>query len=124
MKNKISAALAFALSIALLAFVNEPRKKIKSLPASVIISWNLIGYEAGSGKESQAFMAVRNQTMMHLAMHDALNAINPVYETYALKSRNKKADPEAAAAAAAYTVLIMAYPDKKDMLDAKLGEWL
>ena len=124
MKNKISAALAFTLCFAMLAFVNEPKKKIKALPSDVIISWNLIAGEIGSAKEHQPFMALRTQTIMHLAMHDALNAINPVYETYALKVRNRNADPIGAAATAAYTVLITAYPRKKELLDAKLGEWL
>jgi hypothetical protein len=123
MKNKI-AAIAFVLSFAMLAFVSGPEKKVKGLSSEVVVSWNLIAGEAMISKENQPFMIVRNQTMMHLAMHDALNAINPVYETYALKARNKKADPEAAAAVAAYTVLIAAYPDKKEMLDGKLGEWL
>lgn len=124
MKNKISAALAFVLSLAMLAFIKGPEKKVKNLSSEVIVSWNIIAGETMISKENQPFMIVRNQTMMHLAMHDALNAINPVYETYALKARNKKADPEAAAATAAYTVLVAAYPDKKEMLDAKLGEWL
>lgn len=124
MKNKIPAAIALLLSFTMLAFIKEPSKKVKDLSSEVIISWNIIAGETMISKENQPFMIVRNQTMMHLAMHDALNAINPVYETYALKAKNKKADPEAAAAVAAYTVLIAAYPDKKEMLDAKLGEWL
>lgn len=124
MKSKITAIIAFALSFTMLAFVGEPRKKVKNLSSEVVIAWNLIASEAMSGKDFQPFMAIRVQTMMHLAMHDALNAINPVYETYALKTKNRKADPEGAAAIAAYTVLISACPDKKEMLDGKLGQWL
>lgn len=124
MKSKISAAIAFVLCFAMLAFVSDPRKKVKQLSSEVIIAWNNIAHETTSGKDFQPFMAARVHAIMHLAMHDALNAINPVYETYALKVKNKKADPEAAAAVAAYTVLIASLPEKKEILDQKLGQWL
>jgi hypothetical protein len=56
--------------------------------------------------------------MVHLAIHDALNGIAPVYATYALHEQDKKADPIAAISAAAYTVLAETYPDKKTKLDS------
>jgi hypothetical protein len=44
--------------------------------------------------------------IMHIAMHDALNSIKPKYETFALKDRReKRADPDAAVAAAGYWVI-------------------
>ena len=48
--------------------------------------------------------------MVHLAMHDALNGIAPVYETYALQQLDKKADPVAAISAAAHEVLVASVP--------------
>jgi hypothetical protein len=130
MKYKISATLAFVLCITLLAFVDKPRNKFKHLSSEVIISWNLISHEAMGGKDYQPLknyqplMATRVHSMVHLAMHDALNAIDPVYETYALKAKSKQADPEASAAVAAYTVLLAHFPDKVEMLNTRLGEWL
>jgi hypothetical protein len=59
--------------------------------------------------------------MVHLAMHDALNGIAPVYETYALTQSDKKADPVAALSSAAYTVLVGSFPAKKAQLDAALA---
>lgn len=43
--------------------------------------------------------------MVNIAVHDALNSIVPKYKTYALNKRDKKADPEAAAAQAAHDVI-------------------
>ncbi|HYF32101.1 MAG TPA: vanadium-dependent haloperoxidase [Chitinophagaceae bacterium] len=124
MKNKTSSAVAFVLSIAMMAFISKPTPKFKELPADVIISWNLISHETMDGKNYQPMLASRVNTMVHIAMHDALNAIDPVYVSYALKERDRKADPEAAAATAAYTVLVASFPEKKEMLNAKLAEWL
>jgi hypothetical protein len=48
--------------------------------------------------------------MVNLAMHDALNNITRKYNTYALDSLVKNADPTAAVAQAAYDVLIVEAP--------------
>ena len=46
---------------------------------------------------------LRHAAMVQLAVHDALNAIKPKYNTYALNGvRNKQANPDAAVASAAY----------------------
>ena len=124
MKNKTSPAVAFLLSIAMMAFINKPSEQFKDLSADVITSWNLLSHEIQEGKDYQPFIASRVHTMMHLAMHDALNAIEPRYESYALKVKDKKADPVAAASSAAYTVLLASFPGKKEILNAKLAEWL
>jgi hypothetical protein len=129
MKSKIS-LVAFALSFLMVAFVNKPKEKFKNLSADVIIAWNLISHEtmAKKGyqplKDYQPLLGSRINAMVHLAMHDALNSIDAKFETYALHAKDKKADPEIAAATAAYTVLIASFPDKKEMLNAKLNEWL
>jgi len=43
--------------------------------------------------------------MVNIAVHDALNNIIPKYSTYALKARDKDADPNAAVAKAAHDVI-------------------
>jgi hypothetical protein len=43
--------------------------------------------------------------MVHIAMHDALNNIAPVCETYAHHTEDKKADPIVAVSVAAHAVL-------------------
>jgi hypothetical protein len=82
---------------------------------SVILDYSLAAYhviKAGDGYQDP-MAASRSLAMMHLAMHDAVNAINPRYQRYALavappSSRN--ADPAIAAAVAANDVLAALYP--------------
>lgn len=116
--------MAFVLSIAMMAFLGKPKNRYKDLSSEVITSWNVISHETMEGKNYDCLMASRIHSMVHLAMHDALNAIEPVYETYVLKEKDKKADPEAAAATAAYTVLVQSFPAQKQMLIIKLNQWL
>ena len=56
---------------------------------------------------------------MHIAMHDALNAIHPKYDQYAYFGRSKGANPVAAAAKAAHDVLVAVYPAQRGTLDAE-----
>jgi len=52
--------------------------------------------------------------MMHLAMHDALNAVEPIYETYAFAASRPDASALAAASQAAHDVARTAYPEHSD----------
>ena len=58
---------------------------------------------------------------MHLAMHDALNAIVPIYEAYAYAGGPRLAHPIAAAAQAAHDVLVAQYPDQQAKLGGQLA---
>ena len=60
--------------------------------------------------------------MLHIAMFEAVNAIDRRYAPYKLNlSADRAASREAAAAAAAYDVLLALHPDKKADLDATLA---
>src|SRR5688572_16536772 len=60
----------------------------------------------------------RAQTQVALAMFEALNAIDRRYESYVgLTAREPSASQEAAAAAAAYHVLLAHFPSQKAALD-------
>lgn len=89
---------------------------------AVVLQWNAIAYETMNGPSYDPMIASRIFAMVHIAMHDALNSIAPVYETYSLQKQDKNADPVAALSAAAYTVLVKSFPDKKEQLDAKLAQ--
>ena len=65
----------------------------------------------------------RALAMMHLAMHDALNAIVPIYETYAYR-RYGLAHPIAAASQAAHDVLVAQHPDQRPKLIEHHAGWL
>jgi hypothetical protein len=87
----------------------------------IILTWNTIAYEAMGGDQyMHGLFAARMNTMMHIAMHDALNSVYPRYETYAYRRETTSADPIAAAASAAHTVLVANLPDQKSMLDEYL----
>lgn len=62
--------------------------------------------------------------MTHIAMHDALNAIDPQYATYAFTGKDAGADPIAATATAAHTVLLHEIPAGKGFLDSALQQSL
>jgi hypothetical protein len=67
---------------------------------------------------------VRTLTMLHLAMHDALSAIDPVYTPYLYQGEAQHAAPTAAAAQAAYEVAVHEYPSQTPSLAAELASWL
>ena len=130
MKKSMYYFLAFA-SIVLVAFTAayEHRGKGKEMPFknhsnAVILSWNNTAFETMQGPSYNPLLASRILAMVHLAMHDALNSIVPVYETYAYRGEEKKADPVAAVSAAAHSVLVGSFPDKKEQLDAVLDKVL
>ncbi|BCT91781.1 haloperoxidase [Lysobacter helvus] len=82
-----------------------------------VSEWNAIGIDAGASLE-RGMSEQRELAMMHLAMHDALNAIRPVYAPYAAGlGEHPNASPEAAIAAAAHDVLVATVPGKRAELD-------
>ena len=91
----------------------------------VIASWNSLAHDLAFAEDQLlTFKGQRALAMMHLAMHDALNAIVPVYETYAYAGGSGLAHPIAATAQAAYDVLLDQYPDQGAALSVELARWL
>lgn len=91
----------------------------------IVLEWNEVAYRAFGGEAYQnSVMASRINAMMHLAMHDALNAVFPKYATYAFEGKDTNASPIAAAASAAYEVLLSEIPDQKVFLDSALHQSL
>lgn len=100
-------------------------KQIKDLPNTVVLEWNEIAFKAFSGPAYQhSLMASRINAMTHIAIHDVLNAIDPVYSKYVFIGNDPGADPVSAVAAAAYEVLLHEIPAKKDFLDSALQKSL
>jgi hypothetical protein len=94
---------------------------LEGISNDIIIEWNEIAYQAFGGENYlHSLMASRINAMTHIAMHDALNSIYPVYATYTFNGRDEKANPIAAAASAAYTVLAHEIPGKTTFLDSML----
>ena len=91
---------------------------------SVVAAWNQTINDIGFAEELSFPKAIRAHVMMHIAIHDALNAVVPLYRQYAYRSREPGADPIAAAAQAAHDVGVSQYPDQQAKLDAELARWL
>lgn len=84
--------------------------------ADAVTDWNSIanGVIGGAGGPPHQFRAF---AMVHLAIHDALNAIDPRYDTYSVVAPgNPNASPEAAVAAAARRVLVDTLPSAQDVV--------
>ncbi len=96
----------------------------------VVIDWNLETYaviKADSGY-ADPMAASRVLAMVHLAIHDAVNAIEPRYQPYAYapkaRSVTRGADSAVAAAVAAHDVLAALFPKQKALLSARLDTTL
>lgn len=90
------------------------------LAADAVTGWSELVCSQAIG-EFDPFVA----TLMHAAMHDALNAINPRYARWTAATPHEpsapNAAPEAAVAAAAYGVLMGMQPEKTAPIKASLA---
>jgi hypothetical protein len=100
----------------------KPANPFPEIANKVILDWNVNAFDAMGGTSYQnTLVASRLNAMVHIAMHDALNSIVQVYEKYNNVTNDESAHPVAAAATAAYTVLVNQFPEKKTMLDERLA---
>jgi hypothetical protein len=96
-----------------------------SARADAVTDWDVIAFDAVDASGATGPTTALPITMAHVAMHDALNAIDRRYEPYAYDAAGPKdASPEAAVAAAAYGVLVADIPNQKPWLDAALASSL
>ena len=90
--------------------------------SDVIMDWNAKADALATEKQLLNASNARGQAMLHIAMFEAVNAIDRRYAPYKLSlSADRAASREAAAASAAYDVLLALHPDKKADLDATLA---
>jgi hypothetical protein len=120
--RKIFYTVATPLLI-LLSCNNKP-----SEPAAtndVVVGWNNLAVTIAEQHDHfYSYIGVRALTMMHVAMHDALNAISLKYIPYALNEKKPDADAVAACSQAAYEVLSAIYPKRTDTIQKELQKWL
>lgn len=103
----------------------QKQLKIDSYPAEMAVSWNESVMEIAVAEDGLLTLkGVRTLSMMHLAMHDALNSIHPLYGQYAYDEKVNDTNPLASAAQAAYEVAVAQYPDKQQELEEVLDYWL
>ena len=94
-------------SLSLLAIANPATP----VWADEVYDWNIAGFAIAEAGGQHPILVSRTMAMMHLAIHDALNAIDRRYEPYLAKRRaESSAAPGAAVAAAAHDVLAGVLP--------------
>src|SRR5215510_6649231 len=98
---------------------------VGSARADVITDWNDVALEAViAAREAQPTQA-RSVTMVHVAMFEAVNAIDRRYARYATKvAPASGASREVAAATAAHVVLTKLYPNQRAAFDKAYDTWI
>jgi hypothetical protein len=103
----IGKRIGSVLGLLLLAEVGLPRE----VTANEVYEWNVTGFEAIAAGGQNPIVISRTMAMVHLAVHDALNAIERRYEPYLYEgSADRSADAGAAVATAARDVLVGVVP--------------
>ena len=98
----VSVAGALALTVLLCS---------RQAAADDVIDWSVTGFEASTAGGQNNVVLSRTMAMLHLAIHDALNAIDRRYEPYLFQGNvEPSAAPTAAIAAAARDVLVGVIP--------------
>ena len=98
---------------------------IEDYKADIIISWNQKILEIAVAEDGLLTLkGVRTASMMHIAIHDALNTIVQKYSSYSYVGEIRKANPLAAVVYAAYGVAVSQYPDKQKEFENELKKWL
>jgi hypothetical protein len=93
--------------------------------ADVIIDWNTKSDEIAAQKQVPPVNHSRGTAMLHVAMFEAVNAIEGRYLPYKLNlAADRTTSKEAAAASAGHDILLALYPDQQSALDATLATML
>jgi len=130
MKN-LTALIGAALAAASLGCA--PMPEAGSTPAGspdpgsdVVVAWNDRVLAAAEAEDRfLTLKGLRTAAMMHLAIHDAVNAIDRRFEPYlGTLADAPEADPVAAAAQAAFDVASDQYPGEAERFAAERDRWL
>lgn len=120
----------FALGLALVLMMSacasqEETQETKIFDNEIVIDLNQLTYSiANEHDQFYSFIGVRALAMVHLALHDAFNAITPEFAPYTFEGGASMADPIAAAATATQLILEKAYPARKDTISMVCTKWL
>ncbi|MDH3404876.1 MAG: phosphatase PAP2 family protein, partial [Acidobacteriota bacterium] len=128
--RQLSAILGMALVVAGCAAERPARmgrgeQAGDPLDAGVLVAWNELVLATAEAEDGfLTLKGLRAATMMHLAVHDALNAIDPRYGTYLPVEAASGADPLAAVVGAASEVALHEYPDQRERFGVEARRWL
>jgi hypothetical protein len=91
--------------------------------ADAVTDWNAITMDAVTSARPGP-QGMLDVALVHIAVHDAIQAIEKKYEPYHFQLAGAKGSRSAAAVAAARGVLVSIYPTQAGMLDAKYFDYL
>ena len=115
LKGRLGSAFALCLLGTSIAWVPV------AAAGDVVTDWGAKAVAIGAEKQPPNVRFTRGLAMMHVAMFEAVNAIDRRYKPYNLDlAMNKEASREAAAAAAAHDVLASLFPDERSKLEQAL----
>src|SRR5258708_12474953 len=87
--------------------------------ADTVLDWNEVALARVVAARQGPPDGARSMAMVHLAMFEAINAVEQRYAPYAFKTRAPAGtSPEAAAAAAASSVLVKLFPGEAQAVEA------
>ena len=103
----------------------EPLEDRLLLASDMVLKWNEVLLEAIRVDRTAPPLAARDMAIVHVAIYDAVNAIEKTYEPYAVDPRGMKgASPEATVAAAAHRALVDLFPAQQPTFDQALTDSL
>jgi len=89
--------------------------------ADMVIDWNREAVAAALAARQSPSMAARNIAIVHLAIFEAVNSLEPRYTPYRRRlPTDPTTSPQAAAAAAAHHALVQLIPEQRKQLDSAL----
>ena len=92
--------------------------------ADVVVDWNQFAAQAIGAASRPGPSGVFDFAMVHLAMHDAIQAFEGRFQPYCGAIPNAVGSPTAAAATAAHDVLVSLFPTQTGTLDAFYDDYL
>jgi membrane-associated phospholipid phosphatase len=99
---------------------------LSSASADVVIRWNQVATDATTANRVDPLTESRILALLHIAIHDAVNAVQSRYQPYLPKQPSARIDAsiDAAVAGAAHEALVSLVPAGKESLDNALEESL
>ena len=124
-KNLVAAGFILSLFAVACNKNNRPGTMPDNISNAVVLQWNQVTFEALGGSANQhVLFGSRVYALVHAAMHDAVNATQPTFESYAYEGTEPGANPEVAAASSAHHVLKSLIPARSSFLDSVFTTYL
>src|SRR6201993_359354 len=122
----IFALICSFLQVASLANAATDEQQNSAQPVNAVIEWNrtLLAIVRTPGAQPASIHSARNFAILHAAIYDAVNNINPTFSPYLVRLPDvpRNASEVAAADEAAHDVLVFLYPAFQVSLDTELQQ--